>query len=81
MTAKFQRFENTVARRFSQVCIISLAALITSGAGLLAYLNDAPGPPWLRSMVLASAIMVAVSFTGWLIASLAAFARDQMTTR
>ena len=81
MAAKFQRFENAMARRFSQVCIISLAALVTSGAGLLAYLHNEPGPPWLRSMVLASAIMVAVSFTGWLIASLAVFARDQMTTR
>jgi len=81
MTAKFQRFENAVARRFSQVCIVSLAALVTSGAGLLAYLHNDPGPPWLRSMVLASAVMVAVSFTGWLIASLAAFARNQMTTR
>ncbi|TDU25870.1 hypothetical protein DFR24_4315 [Panacagrimonas perspica] len=81
MTAKFQRFENAAARRFSQVCFISLAALLTSGAGLLAYLHSDPGPPWLRSMVLASAVMVAVSFTGWLIASIAAFARHQMTTR
>lgn len=81
MPTQFQRHDNTVARRFSQVCIISLAALITSGLGMLAYLHDAPCPPWLKSIVLASAIMVGVSFAGWLIASLAALARGQISTR
>ena len=81
MHAPIQRYETPAARRFSQVCIISLAALITSGTGLLAYVNDDPGPPWLRSIVLASAVMVGVSFAGWLITSVTAFARGQMTTR
>lgn len=74
------RHESPMAHRFSQVCVVSLAALITSGTGLLAYVHDDPGPPWLRSVVLASAIMVGVSFAGWLFTSLAAFAREQMTT-
>jgi hypothetical protein len=74
-------FESPTARRFSQVCIISLAALITSGTGLLAYVHDDPGPPWLRSLVVASAVMVGVSFAGWLFSSLASFARGQMTAR
>lgn len=81
MPAKPQRNESAAARRFSQVCVISLAALITSGTGLLAYVDDDPGPPWLRSIVLVSAAMVAVSFGGWLVASLAAFAREQMSVR
>jgi hypothetical protein len=80
MPADLQRHENPAARRFSQVCIVSLAALITSGTGLLAYLNQDPGPAWLRATVLASAVMVGVSFCGWLIASIAAFARDQMSS-
>ena len=58
---------------------ISLAALVTSGTGLLAYVNDDPGPPWLRSMVLVSAAMVAISFVGWLVMSLAAFAHEMST--
>ena len=80
MPATFKRFENVAARRFSQVCVISLAALITSGTGLLAYVHDDPGPPWLRSMVLASAVMVGISFAGWLVTSLAAYAREQLST-
>lgn len=80
MPAQLQRHENAAARRFSQVCIVSLAALITSGTGLLAYLNQDPGPAWLRATVIASAVMVAVSFCGWLVASVAAFAREQMST-
>lgn len=72
MPAALHAHDSPTARRFSQVCIISLAALITSGTGLLAYLNHDPGPGWLRSVVLASAVMVAVSFSGWLLASLAA---------
>ena len=80
MPAHLQRLENTAARRFSQVCIVSLAALITSGTGLLAYINQDPGPGWLRATVLASAVMVGVSFCGWLVASLTAFAREQMST-
>lgn len=81
MPATLQRHESTAARRFSQVCVISLAALISSGTGLLAYLNDDPGPEWLRSVVLASAVMVGVSFAGWLISSVAAMARDQAAQR
>jgi hypothetical protein len=80
MPAHLQRLENTAARRFSQVCIVSLAALITSGTGLLAYVNQDPGPTWLRATVIVSATMVGVSFCGWLIASIAAFAREQMST-
>ena len=80
MPAHLQRHENAAARRFSQVCIVSLAALITSGTGLLAYLNQDPGPAWLRAIVITSAVMVGVSFCGWLVASLAAFAREQMST-
>lgn len=76
MPATLHRTESPAARRFSQVCVISLAALISSGTGLLAYVNNDPGPGWLRSVVLASAVMVAVSFTGWLLASIAAMARD-----
>lgn len=76
MAATLQRHDSPAARRFSQVCIISLAALITSGTGLLAYLNEDPGPGWLRSVVLASAVMVGVSFAGWLFASVAAMSRD-----
>lgn len=77
MPATLRRTESPAARRFSQVCVISLATLISSGTGLLAYVNDDPGPGWLRSLVLASAVMVGVSFTGWLLASLATMARDQ----
>lgn len=68
--------DSPLARRFSQVCVISLAALISSGTGLLAYLDDDPGPGWLRSVVLASAVMVAVSLGGWLLASLSASAQS-----
>ena len=81
MRHHLQRHESAAARRFSQVCVISLAALITSGTGLLAYVHSDPGPAWLRSMVLASAVMVGISFGGWLVTSLAAFARQQLTTR
>jgi hypothetical protein len=80
MPAHPPRHENAAARRFSQVCIVSLAALITSGTGLLAYINQDPGPAWLRATVIASAVMVGVSFCGWLISSLAAFAREQMSS-
>lgn len=80
MPAHMQRHENPAARRFSQVCIVSLAALITSGTGLLAYINQDPGPTWLRATVVVSAVMVGISFCGWLVASLAAFAREQMST-
>lgn len=80
MPASPHRHENAAARRFSQVCIVSLAALITSGTGLLAYLNQDPGPAWLRATVLVSAVMVAVSFCGWLVASLSSFARDHMSS-
>ena len=76
MSATLPRYESPVARRFSQVCVISLAALITSGTGLLAYLGDDPGPGWLRSVVLASATMVAVSFAGWLFASVASLSHN-----
>lgn len=81
MATMHRPFETPAARRFSQVCIISLAALISSGTGLLAYVNQDAGPGWLKTTVLASAVMVGVSFAGWLIASLAAFARAQMTAR
>lgn len=76
MSTTATRKANVLARRFSHVCIISLAALVTSGTGLLAYVNDDPGPPWLRSMVLVSAAMVAISFVGWLVMSLSAFAHE-----
>ena len=39
MRHHLQRHESAAARRFSQVCVISLAALITSGTGLLAYVR------------------------------------------
>lgn len=73
--------DSPMARRFSQVCVISLAALLSSGTGLLAYLNDDPGPAWLRSVVLAAAVMVAVSFGGWLLASLGVLSRNASRSR
>lgn len=81
MAAIVRPHETPMARRFSQVCVVSLAALISSGTGLLAYVNQDAGPAWLKATVLASAVMVGVSFAGWLITSLAAFARGQMTLR
>lgn len=81
MNPNLHHHDSPAARRFSQVCVISLATLITSGTGLLAYLNQDPGPGWLRSVVLASAVMVAVSFAGWLISSIAATARKQLGSR
>lgn len=79
MAAMQSPTETPVARRFSQVCVVSLAALISSGTGLLAYVNQDAGPAWLKAIVLVSAVMVGLSFGGWLIASLAAYARSNMT--
>mgnify|MGYP001615664144 CR=1 FL=1 len=80
MTAMQRATENPTARRFSQVCVVSLAALISSGTGLLAYLHQDSGPVWLKALVLLSAVMVALSFCGWLIASLTAYARGHLTS-
>lgn len=80
MAALQSATENPTARRFSQVCVVSLAALISSGTGLLAYIHQESGPAWLKALVLVSAAMVTLSFGGWLIASLAAYARGHLTS-
>lgn len=81
MSAYPARHENLLARRFSQVCIVALAALITSSIGLLAYTESAATPGWLQYLVLASGVMVLVSFAGWLVASLAGLARARFGQR
>lgn len=73
--------ENPTARRFSQVCVVALATLISSGTGLLAYIHQDSGPVWLKALVLVSAAVVTLSFGGWLIASLTAYARGRFTSR
>lgn len=80
MAARLHRRESAAARRFSQVCIIALAILITSSIGLLAYV-DGPAPGWLEYLVMASGIMVGISFAGWIAASLAQLARDRLNSR
>ncbi|MGQ0699780.1 MAG: hypothetical protein ACT4PZ_16250 [Panacagrimonas sp.] len=67
--------ESPTARRCGQVCVVALAALTTSGAGLLAFLNQPSGPVWLWWVVAVSAVAVAASLTGWLVASAADFTR------
>lgn len=77
MSPRPYRRDNLLARRFSQVCVVALATLITSSIGLLAYVGSDPAPGWLQYVVLASGVMVAVSFTGWAVATLASLARHR----
>lgn len=70
--------QSPAARRFGQIGIVALAALGTSAAGLLAYINQPYGPSWLRWVVLASAVVVIVSLTGWLIATITELARRRL---
>lgn len=81
MSARLYRRESTLARRFSQVCIVALTALITSSIGLLAYVGNEPVPGWLHYVVMVSAVMAAVSFVGWAVASLAQIARNRVSSR
>lgn len=71
MQSRLGKNQNTVARRFGQVCAVSFATLITSGLGLLMYLNGANQPAWLRAIVVIAAATVVLSFFGWLVFSLA----------
>ena len=68
-----------LVQRFAQACTISLAAFVTSGAGLLAFVRDEPRPAWLAALAIVSAGLVVVSFTGWLVSSLAVGHRDSLT--
>ncbi|MGQ0620422.1 MAG: hypothetical protein ACT4QA_10970 [Panacagrimonas sp.] len=63
--------QNAVARRFGQVCAVSFATFLTSGLGLLMYLDGVDQPAWLRAIVVMAAATVIFSFFGWLIFSLA----------
>lgn len=81
MSARLHHRESPTARRFSQVCIVSLAALITSSIGLLAYGVADPAPAWLGHLVTASSVMVGVSFLGWVVASLTQLLRDRVNPR
>lgn len=81
MPALHRATESPAARRFGQVCIVSLAALISSGAGLLAYVHQDASPTWLKALVLVSAIVATLSLGGWLIASLTAYARGHLSAR
>ena len=73
--------DSPIARRFAQVGIISLAALLTSGLGLLAYSPSDPPPEWLQFIALTAAAMTTISAAGWLIAGLAQFARARFSPR
>lgn len=66
---------NLVARRFGQVCAVSLVTLLTSGLGLLMYLDGVRQPLWLRAIVVIAAATVVLTFLGWLIFSLASLWR------
>lgn len=77
MFADPYEIESPLARRFSQVFLVALASLITSGTGLLSFVNQAESPEWLKNMVLASAVMVGTSFAGWAICSLGVYLRGQ----
>lgn len=58
------------ARRLGQFGVIAMAVLGSSTTGLLAYIDQPSGPPWLTWVISASAVAVAVSLTGWLIVRL-----------
>jgi hypothetical protein len=68
-----------LVQRFAQACTISLATFVTSGAGLLAFVREEQRPAWLAALAILSAGLVVVSFTGWLVASLAVGHRGSVT--
>lgn len=81
MRAHFRRHVSPTARRFAEICTVALAAFVSSGIGLLSYLSMEPTPGWLKTMVVVSAGVVAVSFTGWVVSSIAALSRAQASSR
>jgi hypothetical protein len=76
MPATLRRIESPFARRCAQICVVSLAAFVSSGLGLLTYLTAYAAPAWLESIVMVSGAVSLLSFTGWLVASLSSLARS-----
>lgn len=81
MRARFLRHVSPTARRFAEICTVALAAFVSSGIGLLSYLSMEPSPAWLKTMVVVSAGVVAVSFAGWVVSSIAALTRTRTSSR
>ena len=81
MYARHDHLDSPIARRFSQIFIVALATLITSGTGLLSFVNQQDSPEWLKATVVASAIAVAASFAGWVLCSFAGYWREESRLR
>lgn len=71
-----RRQVSPISRRFAEACTIALATFVSSGIGLLTYLSIEPSPAWLKTMVMASAAAVAVSFIGWVVTSISGLTRN-----
>lgn len=74
-------YESRLSRRFSQVFVVALAILITSGTGLLSFVNQNTSPEWLKTTVTVSAILVGLSFAGWVLSSFSGFLREEAQLR
>tara|TARA_R110000787_G_scaffold57667_16_gene131606 strand:+ start:1179 stop:1436 length:258 start_codon:yes stop_codon:yes gene_type:complete len=70
-----ENLDSPMARRLSHVFVVFLAALITSGAGLLYYGTQTPSPSWLRLIVCVSAVIAGLSFAGWVLCNFMAHTR------
>ncbi len=70
-----------MARRLSHIFIVFLAALITSGAGLLYYGEQTQSPSWLRLIVYVSAAIAGLSFAGWVLCNFMAHSRESQSVR
>lgn len=75
MSALLSPTQSPLARRFGQVCAVSLAMLICSAFGLLMYVGGADEPLWLWIVVISSGSLALVSFLAWLLLSFAALLR------
>ncbi len=76
MIKSSDQLDSPAAQIFSQIFVIFLSCLITSGAGLLSYVGQSEGPMWLRTIVVISAVVVGLSFVGWVLCNFMAYAKD-----
>ena len=81
MYRRQDHLESPLSRRFSQVFVVALATLITSGTGLLSFVHQHEGPDWLKATVLASSVAVGTSFVGWVVSSFTDYWREESRFR
>lgn len=75
MSALLSPTQGLLARRFGQVCAVSLAMLICSAFGLLMYVGVSDEPKWLWIVVIGSGSLALLSFLAWLLLSFTALLR------